>query len=47
MALLSGLPGDYNAHISALNALEEDETKLKFEFIKSRVTQEEKRTAMR
>ena len=30
MALVNGLPDDYNALISALDAIDEDETKLKF-----------------
>ncbi len=46
MALLNGLPGEYNALISALDAIDEDETKLKFEFIKSRIMQEEQRINM-
>ena len=41
MALLNGLPEEYNVLISALDAIDEDETKLKFEFIKSRTMQEE------
>ena len=47
MALLNGLPEEYNALISALDAIDEDETELKFEFIKSRVIQEEQRIAVR
>ena len=47
MALLNGLPEEYNALISALDAIDEDETKLKFEFIKSRAMQEEQRISMR
>ena len=47
MALLNGLPEEYNALISALDAIDEDETKLKFEFIKSRVMQKEQRISMR
>ena len=47
MALLDGLPEEYNALISALEAIDEDETKPKFEFIKSRVIEEEQRIAMR
>ena len=46
IALLNGLPEEYNALISALDAIDEDETKLKFEFIKSRVIQEEQRIIM-
>ncbi len=47
MALLNGLPDEYNALISALDAIDEDETKLRFEFIKTRIIQEEQRIAMR
>ena len=47
MVLLNGLPEEYNALICALDAIDEDETKLKFEFIKSRVIQEEQRIVMR
>ncbi len=47
MALLNGLSEEYNTLISALNANDEDETKLKFEFIKSRIMQEEQRISMR
>ncbi len=47
MALLNGLPEEYNALISALDAIDEDETKLNFEFIKSRIIQEEQRIKMR
>ena len=47
MAPLNGLPEEYNALVSALDAIDEDETKLKFEFIMSRVIQEEQRIAMR
>ena len=47
MALLNGLPEEYNALISALDAIDENATKLKFEFIKSRVIQEEQRIMMR
>ena len=46
MALLNGLPEEYNALISALDAIDEDETKLNFEVIKSRVIQEEQRIRM-
>ena len=45
MALLNGLPEEQNAFISALDAIDEGETKLRFEFIKSRVMQEEQRIA--
>ncbi len=47
MALLNGLPEDYNALISALDAIDEDETELDFEFIKSRIMQEEQRIKIR
>ena len=47
MALLNGLPDEYNALISALDAIDEDESELDFEFIKSRVMQEEQRISMR
>ncbi len=47
LALLNGLPEEYNDLISALNAIDEDETKLKFEFIKSRIIQGEQRIMMR
>jgi hypothetical protein len=47
MALLNGLPDDYNALISALDAIDEDETKLHFDFIKARIMQEEQRIGMR
>ena len=43
MALVNGLPEEYNALISALDAIDEEETKLKFEFIKSRIKQEKQR----
>ena len=46
-ALLNGLPEEYNALTSDLDAIDEDETKLKFQFIKSRIIQEEQRIAMR
>ena len=46
MALYNGLPEDYNALISALGAIDEDETKLKFEFIKSRIMQKEQRISI-
>ena len=47
MALLNGLPEEYNALISALDAIDEDESKLNFEFVKSRIIQEEQRINMR
>ena len=43
MALLNGLPEEYNALISALDAIYESEIELDFEFIKSRIMQEEQR----
>ena len=36
MALLNGLPEEYNALISALDVIDEDESKLNLEFLKSR-----------
>ncbi len=47
MALLNGLPDHYHPLISALDALGSEEDELKFEFIKSRVMQEEQRIKMR
>ena len=47
IALLNALPEEFYDLISALDAIDKDKTKLKFEFIKSRVIQEEKRIAMR
>ena len=47
MALLNSLSEEYNALISALDAIDEDETKLKFEFINSRIMQKERRIKMR
>ena len=47
MALLNGLPEEDDALSSALDAIDEDETKLKFEFIKFRIMQEEQRISMR
>ena len=41
MALLNGLPEEYNSLISTLDAVDEDEAKLEFEFINSCVLQEE------
>ena len=46
MALLNGLPEEYYALIGALDAIDEVETKLKFEFIKSRIIQEEQPISM-
>ncbi len=47
MALSNGLPEECNSLISAHDAIDEDETKLKFEFIKARIMQEEQHIAMR
>ncbi len=47
MALLNGLPEEYNALISALDAIDEDESELDFDFIKSRIMQEEQRISIR
>lgn len=47
MALLSGLPDEFNSIISALDALNDDESSLEWEFIKSRIMQEEQRIGMR
>ena len=47
MALLNGLPEEFNPLISALDSIDEDETKVKFEFAKSRLTQEEQRIIRR
>ncbi len=47
MALLNGLPDEYNALISALDAIDSDESELDWEFIKSRIMQEEQRIGMR
>lgn len=47
MGLLSGFAEQYNALFSALVATDEDESKLKFEFIKSPVIQGEPRIVMR
>ncbi len=47
MALLNGLPQEYNALISALDAVEDDDAELDWEFVKSRVMQEEQRINMR
>ena len=47
MALLNGLPDEYNALISALDALDSEETQLKWEHVKARVLQEEQRICMR
>ena len=47
MVLLNGLPDKYNALISALDAIDDQETDLKWEFIKSRILQEEQHIGMR
>ncbi len=47
MALLNGLPQEYNALISALDAVEDDDAELNWEFVKSRVMQEEQRINIR
>ncbi len=47
MALLNGLPHQYDALISALDALGTEESVVHFDFVKARVIQEEQRTAMR
>jgi len=47
MALLNGLPQEYHALISALDAVDDDDSELEWEFVKSRVMQEEQRINMR
>ncbi len=47
MALLNGLPDEYRALISALDAVDSDESELNWEHVKSRVLQEEQRIVMR
>ncbi len=47
MALLNGLPDEYRALISALDAVDSDESEFKWEHVKSRVLQEEQRISMR
>ena len=47
MALLNGLPDEYNALISALDAIDSSESELDWEFVKSRILQEEQRIGMR
>ncbi len=47
MALLNGLPDEYRALISALDAVDSDESELQWEHVKSRVLQEEQRILMR
>ena len=46
-ALLNGLPDEYQSLISALDALGDDESHLKWNFIKSRLLQEEQRIQIR
>ena len=46
MALLNGLPDDYKALISAIDAAD-DSTQLRWDFVKSRIMQEEQRIDMR
>lgn len=38
MALLNGRPDDYNSLISALDVVENEDSQLKWEFVKSRIT---------
>ena len=47
MALLNGLPEAYDPLISALDALHGEENDLKFDYVKSRVLQEEQRIGNR
>ena len=47
MALLDGLPEEYSALISALDAIDEEESKLNFKFLKYHIIQEEQRISMR
>ncbi len=47
MALLNGLPDQYHPSVSALDALGSEDSNLCFDFIKSRVMQEEQRIKMR
>ena len=47
MALLNGLPGAFHPLISALDALGTEDKTLNFEFVKSRVMQEEQRMKIR
>ena len=47
MALLNGLPQEYNALISALDAVDDNGSELDWEFVKSRIMQEEQRIGMR
>lgn len=47
MALLNGLPEAYDALISAMDAVSGESETLKFDYVKSRVVQEEQRIGMR
>ena len=47
MALLNGLPEQFESLISALDALGDEDEALSFEHVKSRVMQEEQRIGMR
>ena len=47
MSLLNGLPEEYDALIGVLDAINDDESKLNFEFVKSRVIKEAQRINMR
>ncbi len=47
MALLNGLPDQYDALISALDALGTEESVIHSDFVKARATQEKQRIAMR
>jgi len=47
MAFLNGLPDPYDSLISALDAVGNEESKLEFDHVKSRVMQEEQRMGMR
>ncbi len=47
MALLNGLLQEYNAFISALDAVEDDGSEVDREFVKSRVMQEKQRIGIR
>ncbi len=47
MALLNGIPEEYRALISALEAVDSDESEQKWEHVNSRVLQEEQRILMR
>ncbi len=47
MALLNGLPEEYKSIITALDALDSEETELSWEHVKGRLLQEEQRINMR